>query len=422
MRIGYACLTVGVRDTALKSCTQKNATEDHLIDLIRHNLKVLKRMLEYDVEHGIRMMRISSDIIPFGSSPVNQLEWWQIFEAELKEIGDFILKEDIRVSMHPGQYTVLNSPDGEVVKRAIVDLEYHARFLDTLGVPASHKIILHIGGIYGNKPEAKERFKRVYKTLSDSIKRRLIIENDDRLYTISDVLELGEALEVPVVYDNLHNWVNPSDSNVPDRIWIDRAANTWRPIDGVPKIHYSQQAENKRLGAHTDTIYLDTFLNFIANLGDVKPDIMLEVKDKNLSALKCINTLSENNKISTLEKEWERYKYFVLERSPKAYNEIRNLLKDKNGYPATAFYRWIESALKERLEYGRVINALQHVWGYFREVAGAKEVKQYEKLVARLDNKEVDFEHQLELLKRYILKLATQHEIYYLIDSLYFYL
>lgn len=422
MRIGYACLTVGVRDTALKSCTLKNATEDHLVALIRHNLDVLKRMLNYDVQHGIRMMRISSDIIPFGSSPVNQLKWWLIFKTELKEIGDFILNEDLRVSMHPGQYTVLNSPDEDVVKRAIIDLEYHARFLDALGVPASHKIILHIGGVYGDKIKAKERFKRVYKTLSNSIKRRLIIENDDRLYTISDVLELGEALEIPVVYDNLHNWVNPSDPNVPDRIWIDRAAHTWRQMDGKPKIHYSQQAENKRLGAHTDTIYIDAFLNFIANLGDVKPDIMLEVKDKNLSALKCIHTLSENNKICTLEKEWERYKYFVLEHSPKAYNEIRGLLKDKSSYPATVFYRWIESAQKERLEYGRVINALQHVWGYFREVTVAKEEKQYEKLVARLEASEDDFEHQLELLKRFILKLAFQYEIQYLIDSLYFYL
>ena len=422
MRIGYACLTVGVRDTALKSCTQKNATEDHLIDLIRHNLEVLKRMLEYDVQHGIRMMRISSDIIPFGSSPVNQLKWWLIFETELKEIGDFILNEDLRVSMHPGQYTILNSPDEDVVKRAIIDLEYHARFLDALGVPASHKIILHIGGVYGDKIKAKERFKRVYKTLSNSIKRRLIIENDDRLYTISDVLELGEALEIPVVYDNLHNWVNPSDPNVPDRIWIDRAAHTWRQMDGKPKIHYSQQAENKRLGAHTDTIYIDAFLNFIANLGDVKPDIMLEVKDKNLSALKCIYVLSEYNKISTLEKEWEKYKYYVLERSPKIYNEIRSLLKDKTGYPAIIFYKWIENAQRTPLEYGRSINAFQHVWGYFREVADAKEVKQYEKQVARIESSEADFEHQIELLKRFLLKLAFKYKIHYLIDSLYFYL
>ncbi len=422
MRIGFACLTVGVRETALKSCNQKNANEDHLLYLIRHNLEVLDRMLQYDVQHKVKMMRISSDIIPFGSSPVNQLDWTKLFEIELRKLGDYIMKNDIRVSMHPGQYTVLNSPDEGVVKRAVEDLEYHARFLDALGVPASHKIILHIGGIYGDKAKAKERFEKVYKTLAKSIKRRLIIENDDRLFTISDVLELGESLDIPVVYDNLHNWVNPSDVRVPDRAWIDRASMTWRKEDGHPKIHYSQQAKDKRLGAHTETIYIDEFLGFIANLGEVKPDIMLEVKDKNLSALKCIHALTDQKRIGILEKEWEKYKYYVLERSPSAYSEIRALLKDKSSFPAVSFYRWIESSQGESLEYGRVVNAVQHVWGYFRGIADAREINQFEKLYASLERPEVDLNHAVERLKRFILRLAIKYEVNYLIDSLYFYL
>jgi len=95
---------------------------------------------------------------------------------------------NIRGSMHPGQYTVLNSPNEEVVEKSIMDLEYHCKFLDSLGVDYSNKIILHVGGVYGDKISAMERFKHNFNRLSNSLKKRLVIENDDKSYTIEDVL------------------------------------------------------------------------------------------------------------------------------------------------------------------------------------------------------------------------------------------
>ena len=119
------------------------------------------------------------------------------------------------------------------------------------------------------------------------------------------------------------------------------------------KIHYAQQARSKKPGSHSGSIRIDEFLEFYKGLSQVPLDIMLEVKDKNLSAVKCINCTSINGKIGDLEDEWSRYKYIVLERLPENYIKIRKLLKDKSAYPAVAFYRLIDEALEKNTVPGR---------------------------------------------------------------------
>ena len=122
MSIGYACLTVGVQNTGIKGCLLKNANEEKLAELIRYNLTSLKNIIDYNDANDVRLFRISSDIIPFGSSPANTLQWRSVFKEDLSILGNSIREAGIRVSMHPGQYTVLNSPDRQVAERAVDDL------------------------------------------------------------------------------------------------------------------------------------------------------------------------------------------------------------------------------------------------------------------------------------------------------------
>lgn len=167
--IGYACLTVGVPETKHRTCTMKNASQDVLMNLIQSNLESLDKILDYNIQNGIKLFRISSGIIPFGSHSANDLRWWEIFEDSFNAIGSKAVKNGIRLSMHPGQYTVLNSPDEAVVERAVDDLRYHARVLDAMGLGAAHKIILHIGGTYGDKAAAMKRFIQQYSRLDERI-------------------------------------------------------------------------------------------------------------------------------------------------------------------------------------------------------------------------------------------------------------
>ncbi len=295
MRIGYACLAIGVPDTGIKSCIMKNASDAKLFGLISHNLDSLKNIIDYNIKNNIRLFRISSDIIPFGSSTINKIAWWDLFSTEFSRIGKKIKDNNMRVSMHPGQYTLINSPDEEVVKRAIYDLEYHSKVLDCLGVGKEHKIILHIGGVYNDKKSAVSRFVANFCSMPASIRDRIVLENDDKSYNICDVLEIGAAINVPVVFDNLHNEINPCDREKSDAFWINECKKTWKEDDGIQKIHYSQQDPAKRPGSHSDSILLDKFMAFYYSLERDDIDIMLEVKDKNLSAVNCISSLSLEN-------------------------------------------------------------------------------------------------------------------------------
>lgn len=416
MSIGYACLAVGVPNTGIKGCLLKNASEGKLAELIQHNLTSLQNIIDYNDANNVRLFRISSDIIPFGSSPANTLQWRSVFKEELSILGISIREAGIRVSMHPGQYTVLNSPDRQVAERAVDDLAYHSSFINSLEADFTNKIILHVGGVYGDKKSAVTRFSERYKDLDVSIKRRLVIENDDKSYHIGDVLELGSRLGIPVVYDNLHNKVNCCDPSKNDCYWISQCSASWKHEDGRQKVHYSQQNLHKSSGSHSESISVAEFLDFFAGLGEKKPDIMLEVKDKNLSAIKCIICTTPNKNIKALELEWSRYKYAVLEKSPNDYKKIRQLLKDKSSYPSIEFYQAIEHAYAQEAVKGNGVNAALHIWGYFKGMASTKEKERFFNLLKLYQES-----GSLALpLKRFLFKLANKYKQEYLVNSYYF--
>lgn len=294
MSIGYACIAVGVPNTELKTCRMKNASEENLIELISHNLNSLKNIIEYNSNNNFHLFRISSDLIPFGSSLINTLSWQEIFKENFKYIGEQIASNNIRVSMHPGQYTVLNSPDSKIVERAISDLNYHAKILELLGTNEKSKIILHIGGVYNDRISAIKRFCENWDYLDINVQKRIVLENDEKSYNIAQVLELTQKLGIPAVFDNLHNSINSVDKINNEIFWINQCSKTWKEKDGTQKIHYSQQSIEGRKGSHSETINTVEFLSFYEKIlsNKINIDIMLEVKDKNLSAQNCMNAIS----------------------------------------------------------------------------------------------------------------------------------
>ena len=153
MKIGYAALTKGVFIKQYKSYRLKDLLEDEekVIDIIDYNLEVLKATIKYNINRDIKFFRISSSIIPLASHEKMKLNWQEIFKHKLREIGSLISDSKIRVSMHPGQYSILNSPNPQVVEKTKRDLSYHNDFLNSLGLDSKSKIILHIGRIYGYK-------------------------------------------------------------------------------------------------------------------------------------------------------------------------------------------------------------------------------------------------------------------------------
>jgi UV DNA damage endonuclease len=417
MRLGYACINIGNESTKISSVTLKNATEERLREIIKGNLESFKNILEFNIKNDIKFFRISSEMIPFASHPVNKVDWEKEFEEEFSFLGSLIRDNDIRVSMHPGQYNVLNSRNENVVKRTIEDLTYHHNLLTALGCDAKGKLTLHIGGVYGNKELAKEMFAKNFKLLDEGIRNRIIIENDDHNYTVEDVLDISREISVPVVFDILHHKNNPSIRQMDINSWLALCKATWKKSDGKQKVHYSQAQENGTKRAHSYYIKAREFLDFYNDILDKDIDIMLEVKNKNLSAIKCNLLLKEDLHIKELEKEWARYKYYVLSKSANIYNEIRVMLKDKEHPDALKFYELIEIARKLPDDLGAQINAIQHIWGYFKSKATESERKRYKKLKSELRKSK-----NYTPIKNHLLKCARVHDIKYLKESYYFYI
>ncbi len=416
IRYGFACKTIGLPGAAQSSLTLSRADRDNLLAVSRNNLNSLETMLRYCCQQSIALMRISSDIIPLASHEAVQFDWQAELRPELETLAALARESGVRLSMHPGQYTVLNSPRQDVVHKAVADLAYHAAFLDALHAGPESRIILHLGGGYGDRQAALQRLRHNLAALPPSILQRLALENDERIYTIEDVLAVCGDFDLPAIFDIFHHELNPP-AHGHMLHWLDRAAATWNSRSGRQKIHYSQQLAGGKAGMHSQTIAMHPFMQVHEQLGGRELDVMLEVKDKNLSAIKCSNLTRQGLPRTRLTEEWARYKYLVLERSPNAYTAIRHLLKDENP-AADAFYSLIEEALGYAPEPGKARNAAEHVWGHVNTGASASDTARMLKDLELLGSDLAP----LPRIKRKLLALAAGSNEQYLLHSLYLYM
>ena len=284
-RLGFVASVLTENISTSRTCRLKNATRRRMRELIRENLDALGRVIDFLERRRILLYRITSNLIPFASHPINRLRWWDEFADDFTALGRRFRALGIRVSTHPGQFTVLNSPTPEIVAAAVAELEYHARLLDAIGTDPSSKIILHVGGLYAaGETIAMERFCDAASKLSERIRRRLVVENDDRLFDAEEVLLVARRIAVPVVFDWLHHHANPCRAPLAEVLPAIFA--TWRAEDGRPKVHLSSQAASAPRGAHADFIDPADALACFSTLPQQPFDCMLEGKEKDRALLK----------------------------------------------------------------------------------------------------------------------------------------
>lgn len=284
--LGYACLnkTLGTKARTLRLA---NLSTERVIGPIAQNLDDLLAMLRWNVDHGVRFFRASSDLVPFASHPDFPFDWEEAFAWRFDEIRRLVKAEGLRVTAHPGQYTVLNSPRENVVEASVAELEYHARLLGLID-PRQGTMTLHVGGAYGDREAAMDRFVENLDRLSDEARARLAIENDDTTFTLAETVALGERTGLPVIVDLFHHRCNPSGATWDEGLvpLLERAAATWGRR--VPKLHLSSQKPGTTT-SHADYLLMDdvqTLLDLMDQVGGDAPyDLMLEAKMKECALL-----------------------------------------------------------------------------------------------------------------------------------------
>lgn len=294
MKLGYPCINRSIGCSTNKTFRLASYSQDKLVDTIVNNLDCLHKILKYNLENGFLFFRISSETIPFASHPICTFDWEEHFKARFQEIGNFIKSKGMRISMHPDQFTLLNSPDMKVTERSIAELKYHCNILDAMELDSSAKIQIHIGGTYGDKKNAMKRFVDRYKNLDKKIKRRLVIENDDRSYSLEDCLGISRHSGIPILFDNFHHECLNNGENTRDAIKL--AGKTWNKRDGIPMVDYSNQQPGERKGKHAYSINTIMFRGFLEETHGLDFDIMLEIKDKEKSAAMALAVFNEMGK------------------------------------------------------------------------------------------------------------------------------
>ncbi len=289
MKIGYPCINRTLDCTSSSTFRLKSYSVENLIEKVENNLDCLERILRFNIDRDMLFFRISSDLVPFASHNINDYDWQEHFSDKFKEVGNVIKKNDVRISMHPDQFIVLNSNKEDVYRRSVDELLYHADVLDLLGLDLTAKIQLHVGGVYGNKEKSKTRFIDRYSDLDGGIKKRLVIENDENSYSIKDCSQISQVCDVPVLFDSFHHSLNNNGERL---TWVlKEVKSTWNDQDGIPMVDYSSQMKGEREGRHTESIDEDDFIKFIERSKPHDFDLMLEIKDKEKSALKAVDMI-----------------------------------------------------------------------------------------------------------------------------------
>jgi UV DNA damage endonuclease len=288
LRLGYACLNTLFGSPARTTRLAK-ATPERLRELLAANLDTLEAILRWNDANDIRVFRVSSNTVPLASHPRASYPWREALGERFAELGDLMRSAGMRLSTHPGPYTVPASADEAIADAAVRELDYHAELMSAFGLDRSHKIVLHLGGGAGDRESWLDRFGRAFGRLAPETRSRLVLENDER-WSFADVLPVAGELNVPVVFDAFHHEVNGSLPKLGVRQLIELAGETWREADGRQEVHFSTQAPGRRAGAHADMLDLRRFRRFAQQVDDLPLDCVLEVKDKEQSVLRARRT------------------------------------------------------------------------------------------------------------------------------------
>lgn len=258
-----------------------------LKEKIIQNLKDVLTIMDWNEQNGIKVYRLSSEMFPHKTNPRVESYSFDFAIPLLKEIGAKSKLLNQRLTFHPGQYNVLGTPNKSALESTINDLAYHADVLDLMELDQHSVMVIHGGGVYGNKNETIDRWCNQYNLLPLNVKKRLVLENCEKCFSIEDCLNISKRVKVPVVFDTHHydcyKAMHPDELFKDPSEYIADILETWKCRNIKPKFHVSEQGKGRR-GHHSD--FVETIPSYLLNIPkkyNTDIDIMIEAKMKEQS-------------------------------------------------------------------------------------------------------------------------------------------
>lgn len=299
VRLGYVAIALNLNKVTSSSTVtysrynklDENEKLDKLKSVTYSNLLALEEILKYNIKNNIHFYRLTSNLIPLATHPEVMWDYAKYFKKDFEYIGEIMKKNNMRIDCHPDQFNVINSTKESVIESTLINLNTAVDIFELLRYE-NGKMVIHIGGAQGGKEESIKRFITNFKRFPKRIQDKLILENDDKVFTASDVLNICKELKVPMVLDVHHHNCKNNNENIGDLI-VD-IFNTWDSENLPPKIHFSTPKEFENDRKHVDYINPNDFINFIELVKskvDKDFDVMIEAKKKDQALFKLIDDL-----------------------------------------------------------------------------------------------------------------------------------
>jgi len=319
IRFGFVAMSLELKDSSpsktmtyasFSKLADREAALNRLVQIAETNLHNTLRILKHCYANDVMMYRMSSKLIPLATHAA--LEDWNPYphlSAAFQAIGQFVKEKNLRVSLHPDHFCVFSTPREEVLRNSIKDLDYHVNMLEAMDLDERSKCNIHMGGAYGDKEVAAERFVKQFSSLPDRLKHRITLENDDKTFNVAETLAAAEEVGVPMVLDIHHYAVN--DGGITEQQLIEdywpRIVATWErecqrlslteaqlPV----KIHASSPKSVTDPRGHADYVELHPLLRFLEGAMQYTAaiDCMLEAKAKDFALFELMKAMGEQAK------------------------------------------------------------------------------------------------------------------------------
>lgn len=307
IQLGLCCLNISLKKRTIpiypsRTIIQRIIKERGIGELqrrVEQNIEDLIKMVIWNEKNGIKVFRLSSDLFPHKTNPNVEDYTYNFVKDKLEKVGELSRKYNQRLTFHPGFHNVVGTPDEPTFQKTIEDLNYHCEILDIMKMGKDSVLVIHGGGTYGNKQKTLDRWCDNYNRLPDNIKRRLVLENCEKNFSIVDCLYVSSKVNIPVVLDTHHfecyKLLHPDEKFEAPENYISSILDTWKLSGIKPKMHVSEQGKG-RIGHHSD--YVETIPEYLLTIPEkygVYIDIMVEAKKKELAIFKLYEKYPELN-------------------------------------------------------------------------------------------------------------------------------